>query len=70
MKKIITLSCLILFLIGGFASTKEVVIKDFAGIAEKPSWNIGEKWVYKVEDSKGRYETKNTLLWGRTKAND
>lgn len=61
MKRLIFLCCLILFLIGGCAQTKEIVIKDWAGIAEKPSWTIGERWVYSEKDSKGRY-TKSSII--------
>lgn len=65
MKRIIILWSLVLFLIGGCASTKEVVIKDWAGIAEKPKWVIGEKWVYKVTDSKGDKRTNNIEYIGQ-----
>lgn len=61
MKKII-FSCLILFLICGCASTKEVVIKNWTGVAEKPSWNIGERWIYTEKDSKGLYRKSNIII--------
>ena len=38
-----------------------MVIKDWAGIAEKPTWNVGERWVYTEKDSKGLY-TKSTIV--------
>ncbi len=62
MKRIIFLVCLFLFLIGGCASTKEIVIKDWTGVAEKPSLTIGEIWIYTEKDSKGLYSKSNIII--------
>jgi len=57
MKRMVLLICFVLFLVGGCAQTKEIIIRDWTGIVEKPSWAIGERWSYKVTDSQGNYRT-------------
>lgn len=65
MKKILFQISMILLLIpiliGGCALTKEIVIKDYIGIAQKPIYTIGEKWVYRQNDSKGYYKSGVTI---------
>lgn len=54
---VVFIGYLVLLIIRGCAPTKEIVIKGWTGTAEKPSWTIGERWIYKVTDSKGDSRT-------------
>ena len=53
---------LALFLIGGCAPSKEIVIKEWTDIAEKPTWTVGERWIYTEKDSRGLYRKSSIII--------